>query len=90
METISKLDSKPIALFIPGVAGTAQADNFRTMIPIAYKAGYQPVVINYRGMTSVPLLTPVLFCAANFDDLKTSLEHIKKHNPKSMIVGGNI
>lgn len=71
---------------MPGLAGTAQADNFRTMVPIAYAAGYQPVVMNYRGMTSVPLLNPIMYCAANFDDLKHALEAIKAGNPGGRII----
>lgn len=57
------------------------------MVPIAYKAGYQPVVLNYRGMTSVPLLNPIMYSAAFISDIKEALEHIKEENPNSLIVG---
>lgn len=72
---------------MPGLAGTGQADNFRTMVPIASRAGYRCVVMNYRGMTSVPLLNPIMYCAAYFDDLKETLEHVKRQNPASLIIG---
>ena len=60
LEAISKGNTKPICFFVPPLADTAQSSSFRTMVPIAYKAGYQPVVLNYRGMTSVPLLNPIM------------------------------
>ena len=59
LEAVSKGNTKPICFFVPALGDTAHSSSFRTMVPIAYKAGYQPVVLNYRGMTSVPLLNPV-------------------------------
>lgn len=42
--------------------------------------------MNYRGMGNTPLLTPRLYCAANDDDLRTALKHIRKSNPNSKLL----
>lgn len=70
--------ARPVALFLPGIAGTSAAEYLRTLVPLAYGVGYQPVVLNYRGLTSTELLNSRLYCALNFEDLETTLKHIKK------------
>ena len=36
------------------------------------------------------LLTPRFYCAANYDDLKLALEHIRRHNPDVKLVATGI
>lgn len=71
------MGERPVALFLPGIAGCSSAEYLRTLVPLAYGVGYQPVVLNYRGLTSTPLLNSRLYCALNFEDLETTLKHIK-------------
>lgn len=78
--------NKPIALFLPGLTGCSQAEYIRTLVPIAHKIGYRVVTMNYRGLGNTPLLTPRLYCAANDDDLRTALQHIRITNPDSKLV----
>lgn len=74
-------NDRPIVLFLPGLAGSSQAEYIRTLVPIAHRIGYQAVVINYRGLGNTPLLTPRLYCAADDEDLRTALIHIRRKNP---------
>ena len=82
--------NKPIALFLPGLTGCSQAEYIKTLVPIAHKIGYRAVVINYRGLGNTPLLTPRLYCAANDDDLRVALHHIRKTNPNSKLVATGV
>lgn len=75
--TAKDVGDKPVAIFLPGIAGCSSAEYLRTLVPLAYGVGYQPVVLNYRGLTSTPLLNSRLYCALDFEDLETTLKHIK-------------
>lgn len=77
---------KQIAIFLPGLTGHSHAEYLRHLIPTAAQIGYQPVVLNCRGLGGTELLSPRLYCAANHDDLQTALEHIRNRNPESRIV----
>ena len=81
---------KPIALFLPGITGCSQAEYLKSFIPIAHRAGYQPVALNYRGMGNTMLLTPRLYCGADDEDLRTALHHIRAMNPSVPIVATGI
>ncbi|KAJ6222207.1 hypothetical protein RDWZM_000752 [Blomia tropicalis] len=81
---------KPIALFLPGITGCSQAEYLKTLVPLAHNLGYRAVAINYRGLGNTQLLTPRLYCAANDEDLRTALKHIRRSNPNSKIVATGI
>ena len=57
---------------------------------MAHNLGYRAVAINYRGLGNTQLLTPRLYCAANDEDLRTALKHIRRSNPNSKIVATGI
>jgi len=80
----------PIAIFMPGVTGCSQAEYLKTFVPLAYRAGYRAVAINYRGMGNTELLTPKLYCGADDEDLRTALTHIRRQNPEAKIVATGI
>lgn len=83
-------ESKPIALFMPGLTGDSQTEYIKSLVPIAHGLGYRSVVFNNRGRGNMKLLTPRFYCAANYDDLKLALEHIRRHNPDAKIVATGI
>jgi len=83
-------ESKPIALFLPGLTGDSQTEYVKSLVPAAYQLGYRSVVFNNRGRGNMKLLTPRLYCAANDDDLKLVLEHLRSNNPKTKIVATGI
>lgn len=58
----------------------------QTMVPIAAAKGYRAVVVNWRGLANTRLLTPRLYCAANDDDLRAAIHHIRFLNPNAKIV----
>ncbi|XP_046913811.2 protein ABHD1 [Dermatophagoides farinae] len=83
-------NNKPIALFLPGLAGSSQAEYIKSLVPIAHRIGYRVVVINYRGLGNTPLLTPRMYCAADDADLCTALVHLREANPKEKIIAVGI
>jgi len=83
-------ESKPIALFLPGLTGDSQTEYVKSLVPAAHQLGYRPVVFNNRGRGNMKLLTPRLYCAANDDDLKLVLDHLRFYNPKTKIVATGI
>ena len=83
-------ESKPIALFLPGLTGDSQTEYIKSLVPIAHGLGYRAVVFNNRGRGNMKLLTPRFYCAANYDDLKLSLQHIRYNNPDVKIVATGI
>lgn len=82
--------NKPIVLFLPGLAGSSQAEYIKSLVPIAHRIGYRVVAINYRGLGNTPLLTPRLYCAADDADLRTALVHLRETNPKAKIIAVGI
>lgn len=82
--------SKPIVLFLPGLAGSSQAEYIKSLVPIAHRIGYRVVVINYRGLGNTPLLTPRMYCAADDADLRTALAHLRETNPRAKIIAVGI
>ncbi|KAJ6219436.1 hypothetical protein RDWZM_005248 [Blomia tropicalis] len=78
--------NRPIAIFLPGLTGCSQAEYIKTLVPMAHDIGYRAVCVNYRGLGNTRLLTPRLYCAANDDDLRSALGHIRQFNPDSKIV----
>ncbi|CAM6031671.1 unnamed protein product, partial [Sphagnum compactum] len=83
-------ESKPIALFLPGLTGDSQTEYVKSLVPAAHQLGYRTVVFNNRGRGNMKLLTPRLYCAANDDDLKLALDHLRFYNPKTKIVATGI
>jgi len=57
---------------------------------VAHAVGYRAVVFNNRGRGNMKLLTPRFYCAANYDDLKLALEHIRYFNPEAKVVATGI
>uniref|UniRef100_A0A6G1SJS7 Abhydrolase domain-containing protein 3 n=1 Tax=Aceria tosichella TaxID=561515 RepID=A0A6G1SJS7_9ACAR len=83
---ISEDDGKPIAVFYPGLVGDSQTEYVRTAVIMANSLGYKTCVFNNRSRGGLLLKTPRLYCAANYDDLEASLQHIKMTHPNSKIV----
>ena len=77
-------------MFLPGITGCSQAEYIKTLVPLAHQIGYRAVTINYRGLGNTRLLTPRLYCAANDDDLRTALRHIRRSNPNAKIVATGV
>ena len=77
---------KPVALFVPGIVGTSQAEYIRTLALQSLKIGYRVVSMNYRGLGRTPLKTTRLYCAASYDDLETVVKHIRSKNPNTKLI----
>ncbi|XP_015118106.1 phospholipase ABHD3 isoform X1 [Diachasma alloeum] len=73
--------TSPIVIILPGLTGSSQTEYIRCLITAAKNVGIRCVVSNNRGLGGVPLKTPRLYCAANYDDFTEVVDHIKKTNP---------
>ncbi|KAH9403690.1 Phospholipase abhd3 [Tyrophagus putrescentiae] len=87
MEETVVASSQPVMLFLPGITGHSQAEYFRSLVPIAHSIGYRVAIMNYRGLDGRPLRSPRLYCAATFEDLTTSLEHIRSKHMQTTAAG---
>lgn len=82
-----KGDGPPaIAVIVPGLTGSSQTEYVKSLVPELAAAGYTCVGFNQRSRGGTRLLTPRLYCAANCDDLKHALSHIRDQRPNSLIV----
>ncbi|KAG9509060.1 Phospholipase ABHD3 [Fragariocoptes setiger] len=79
-------DTRPVALLFPGLIGDSQSDYLRSIVPLIHANGYRVAAFNNRGRGGMRLKTPRLYCAANFDDIKLAIDHVREANPSSKIV----
>ena len=77
-------ESENIVLIVPGLTGSSQSGYVLQFAEEAICLGYRVVVLNHRGITSVPV-TYQFSCAANSDDLQLVVKHIHQRYPKSRI-----
>ncbi|KAI2804331.1 hypothetical protein RDWZM_007771 [Blomia tropicalis] len=82
--------TKPIILFIPGIAGNSQAEYLRTLIPIASKIGYRVASLNHRGVDGEPIRTGRMYCGADSTDLEQTIKHIRNSNPDCRLIATGI
>lgn len=83
-------EDKPIAIFFPGLTGDSSTEYIKTLLPGACALGYRVCVFNNRGRGGMPLKTPRMYCAANCDDFRETLEHLRRTRPKARIVATGI
>lgn len=76
----------PIALIFPGLIGDSQSEYLRHIVPAVHKLGYRVAAFNNRGRGGMPLKTPRIYCAANFEDIELAIDHVRANNPNTKIV----
>ena len=78
-------DEMPIVLILPGITGSSKSSYVKTVGNSFRKAGFRPVVFNFRG-TLLPQITDKLFDYRYIkEDLKVVVEHVREKYPKSNI-----
>ncbi|KAL7045980.1 hypothetical protein ACKWTF_002420 [Chironomus riparius] len=76
-------ENTPTVIILPGLTGESQAEYIKCLVLAANENGLRCCVFNNRGLGGIDLLTPRLYCAANFEDLSEVLNHVNKKYPKS-------
>lgn len=70
----------PIVLILPGLTGESQAEYIKCLVAEANSKGIKCVVFNNRGL-GIPLKTARLYCAANCEDLREVVHHVRSKCP---------
>lgn len=78
-------EDAPIVVILPGLTGESQAEYIKCLVTNANKEGLRCVVFNNRGLGGVPLKTPRLYCAANFEDLSEVINYVHAKHPNVKI-----
>jgi abhydrolase domain-containing protein 1/3 len=73
-----------IMLVLPGLTGSSKDNYVSHMVDKAVKANCTAVVMNYRGI-EIELKTPRTYCASNYDDLHSVVNHIHEKYPEKQI-----
>ena len=90
---------KDMVIILPGLTGNHTEGYNVNIIKEALDRGLQPVVVNYRGASEMPLTSPVIYSAGSANDIrepifyiyKTYCENLRKENnePISLFLIGS-
>jgi predicted alpha/beta-fold hydrolase len=61
---------------IPGLTSTDETGYIRNTITAFKKAGYQVVLINYRGLAGCELATPQAYNSYAYKDIEEPMNHV--------------
>jgi predicted alpha/beta-fold hydrolase len=79
----NKVALNKIVLILPGITGSSHDIYIKDICGYLLDNGFQPIVINYRGLRGVHLYTPKLYCFASVDDVAEACDHIFNKYPTS-------
>ncbi|CAG5121956.1 unnamed protein product [Candidula unifasciata] len=80
-------ETRPTVLFLPGLTGSSQENYCLHMVRDNTSMGYRSVVFNNRGTGGTSLKSPRTYCAANIEDVKLVIRHIKDKYPDAPLMG---
>lgn len=83
-------EDSPVMVMLPGLTGASQSEYIKCIAHAATRLGIRFVAFNNRGLGGVELKTPRLYCAANHEDLKDALVHIRGLYTNSMITATGV
>ena len=74
----------PLVVFLlPGLTSSSQTCYVKTLVLSILSTGSIVAVLNNRGLGGVPVKTPRLYSASNFEDVQEVIEHLRKKFPKN-------
>jgi abhydrolase domain-containing protein 1/3 len=79
--------STPILLILPGLTGSSYWNYVTHLAQDGLTTGYRSVVMNQRGIASIPMGTAKSYCATSTDDLRDVVECVVSSFPQAPIVG---
>eukprot|EP00301_Raphidiophrys_heterophryoidea_P005247 c12226_g1_i1.p1 GENE.c12226_g1_i1~~c12226_g1_i1.p1 ORF type:complete len:440 (+),score=116.47 c12226_g1_i1:132-1451(+) len=69
-------EAKHLLVLVPGVTGNIDSVYIRFMCRDAFAAGWEVVVLTFRGLFGRPVTSPKITCGADREDLLQLLQHI--------------
>jgi len=78
----------PLLMCLHGLEGSSQSNYAADLIYQAEKAGWNAVVMHFRGCSGIANRLPRSYHAGETADLKIVLEHIRKQHPGPLFVAG--
>ncbi|CAG9465675.1 unnamed protein product [Pedinophyceae sp. YPF-701] len=79
--------TRPVVLILHGMTGDSTAGYCKWMSYSAWREGWTPVVMNFRGMGGIELTTPLSLCAAFTGDLPCVVDAIRAAHPRAPLLG---
>ncbi|CAL8148309.1 unnamed protein product [Orchesella dallaii] len=85
-------DEKLVVFLLPGLTSSSNTSYVKTIAMSIVQAGAVVAVLNNRGLGGVPLKTPRTYCAANHEDVREVIAHLKKTFPnhKMIAIGASL
>ncbi|ODN05211.1 Phospholipase ABHD3 [Orchesella cincta] len=85
-------DEKLLVFLLPGLTSHSNTSYVKTMCLSIVRAGAVVAILNNRGLGGVPLKTPRTYCAANHEDVREVIAHLKKTFPnhKMIAIGASL
>ncbi|KAJ2375566.1 medium-chain fatty acid ethyl ester synthase/esterase 2 [Coemansia sp. RSA 2607] len=79
----------PLVILIPGIAGCSSDFYARSLISKISRPpyDYQVVVLHSRGVSGVPLATPLAFHGGMTQDIREFVEHVARLRPCAPLIG---
>lgn len=82
----------PLVIMLAGVGGSSQEYHLRATakqlaISQRFQADMRVVVLNHRGAARTPITSPRPYDSGFTQDLRSTVRHIRQHNPHSPLVG---
>ncbi|MQL79460.1 hypothetical protein Taro_011899 [Colocasia esculenta] len=82
-KTISKDDTVPIVVVVPGLTGDSACPYVRHLVYKIAKRGWNVVVSNHRGLGGIPIKSECYYNAGLTDDIRKVIKHLHQEYPKA-------
>jgi len=76
-------DDTLVVLILPGLTSSSQTCYVKTLVMSVTKKGAIAAVFNNRGLGGVPVKTPRMYSASNFEDCQEVVGHLRKKYPRN-------
>ncbi|KAF6139446.1 hypothetical protein GIB67_026288 [Kingdonia uniflora] len=94
--TISKDDTTPIVVVVPGLTSDSCSAYIKHLVYEIAKRGWNVVVSNHRGLGGISITSDCFYNAGWTDDVRKVVDHVHEEFPKSLLfavgtsIGANV